>query len=107
IRARGIGEPVLFAPRPDRKPQAYEGGEEVRKVEVERPRSVTVAQRQGEVGPGAETLDLNRAGGRFRSAFTAARAATRSLSNANSSDRRRSRANFAWRGSLCGAAPVA
>src|SRR2546428_696093 len=46
-------------------------------------------------------------GARFRNAFTAASAATRSLSNANSSDRRRSRASFAWRGSLCGAAPVA
>src|SRR5205085_4125577 len=55
---------VLFAPRPYRKPQTYEGGEEVRKVEVERPRSVTVAQRQGEVGPGAEALDLNRSRGR-------------------------------------------
>src|SRR5207249_6534923 len=60
IRARGIREPVLFAPRPHRKAQADEGGEEVRKVEVERSRSVTVAERQREVGAGAETFDLNR-----------------------------------------------
>src|SRR5205809_7790148 len=63
IRAGGIREPVLFAPGPDREAQAYEGGEEIGEVEVERPWSVTVAQRKGEVGPRAETLDLNRARG--------------------------------------------
>src|SRR5256885_9840856 len=51
----GIREPVLLAPGPDREAQAYEGGEEVRKVEVERPRPVTVPEGQGEVRPGAET----------------------------------------------------
>src|SRR5438094_9279575 len=53
----------MFAPRPDRKAQAYEGGEEVRKVETERDRPVAIARRERKVGARSQPLDLNRTGG--------------------------------------------
>src|SRR5439155_17208263 len=62
IGARGVGEAVLLAPRPDRETHAHEGGEEVRKVEAERDRPVPIARRERKVGTRFQPLDLNCAG---------------------------------------------